>query len=385
MRRLLWHFVRVYRADHIVASCYSRCCARIAHHTFAQLLDSSLFDIVYSCSHFVTPLSFRVRSTNRVALPASGRMLINLLPDFFSILDSTDRLAAYQRYFDNHRQILEPYWNNYVIDPDSPHFMDIARATVSATRGDLIAMLERTDVMSLARMTEQACRDMLAMDCDVDVVLMVGVGAANAGELVVNGRGIAFVCLEHFTGTINTQTDGLGLDPELIPLWLAHEIAHVVRYTSPTSRSDLRTIIANAGGYYSYWDTGREATLRELLINEGLAIHVSRAISPGHAAWEYFGYERRQFADVRQLESVMSRAVVGDLDHTGLGLRLRYLSGGMSDEARTVDRYVLPERAGYYLGARMCEPAINAEGLAWALRARAAEISSLGHSAAMTA
>lgn len=312
-------------------------------------------------------------------------MLINLLPDFFSILDSTDRLAAYQRYFDAHRNILEPYWHNYVIDPDSPHFVDIARATVSAARTDLTTMLERTDVMSLARETEQRCRELLLMDCDVDVVLMVGVGAANAGELVVGGRGIAFVCLEHFTGTTNAQTDGLGLDPELIPLWLAHEIAHVVRYTSPSSRSELRNIIARAGGYYSYWDTGRQATLRELLINEGLAIHVSRAISPGHAAWEYFGYERRQFADVRQLESVMTRAVAGDLDHTGLGLRLRYLSGGMSDEARTVDRYVLPERAGYYLGARMCEAAINAEGLAWALRASAGEITSLGQSAAMTA
>jgi hypothetical protein len=312
-------------------------------------------------------------------------MLINLLPDFFSVLDSTDRLTAYQRYFDSHRSILEPYWHNYVIDPDSPHFLDIARATVSAARSDLTSMLERTDVVSLARMTEQKCRDMLAMDCDVDVVLMIGVGAANAGELVVDGRGIAFVCLEHFTGTTNAQADGLGLDPELVPLWLAHEIAHLVRYTSPTSRSDLRTIVANAGGYYSYWDTGRQATLRELLINEGLATHVSRAISPGHAAWEYFGYERRQFADVRQLESVMSRAVQSDLDRTGLGLRLRYLSGGMSDEARTVDRYVLPERAGYYLGTRMCEAAINAEGLAWAIRAGATEISSLGLSAAMTA
>jgi predicted Zn-dependent protease DUF2268 len=312
-------------------------------------------------------------------------MLINLLPDFFSVLDSTDRLTAYQRYFDSHRNILEPYWHNYVIDPDSPHFLDIARATVSAARTDLISMLERTDVMSLARITEQRCRELLAIDCDIDVVLMVGVGAANAGELVVDGRGIAFVCLEHFTGTTNAQTDGLGLDPELVPLWLAHEIAHVVRYTSPTSRSELRAIIANAGGYYSYWDTGRQASLRELLINEGLATHVSRAISPGHAAWEYFGYERRQFADVRQLESVMSRAVLNDLDRAGLGLRLRYLSGGMSDEARTVDRYVLPERAGYYLGARMCEAAISAEGLAWAVRASTAEISSLAHSAAMTA
>ena len=39
--------------------------------------------------------------------PASGRMLINLLPDFFAVLESTDPLAAYQRYFDNHRRILQ--------------------------------------------------------------------------------------------------------------------------------------------------------------------------------------------------------------------------------------------------------------------------------------
>jgi hypothetical protein len=312
-------------------------------------------------------------------------MLINLLPDFFAVLESTDRLAAYQRYFASHRRILESYWHNYVIDPDGPHFMDIVRSTITASRTDLSTMLERTDVVALARVCEQQCRELLATDCDVDVVLMVGVGAANAGELVVDGRGIAFVCLEHFTGAPNAQTEGLGLDPELIPLWLAHEIAHIVRYTSPTSRSEIRSIVNDSSGYYSYWDVGRRASLRELLINEGLAVHVSREISPGHAVWEYYGYERRQYADVRQLETVLSRAVAADLDHSGLGLRLRYLSGGMSDEARTVDRYVLPQRAGYYLGARMCEAAIEAHGLAWALRANATEISALSQSAAMTA
>jgi hypothetical protein len=312
-------------------------------------------------------------------------MLINLLPDFFAVLDSTDRQAAYQRYFNSHRKILESYWHNYVIDPDGPHYVDIVRSTVAAARPDLRAMLERTDVVSLARNTEQQCRELLAMDCDVDVVLMIGVGAANAGELVVDGRGVAFVCLEHFTGQTNAQTQGLGLDPELIPLWLAHEIAHVVRYTSPTSRSELRDVITDASGYYSYWDSGRRTPLRELLINEGLAIHASRQVSPGHAAWEYFGYGRRQYTEVRQLESVLTRAVTGDLDRSGLGLRLRYLSGGMSDEARTVDRYVIPERAGYYLGARLCEPAIAANGLAWAMRASSVEISALGHAAVMTA
>jgi hypothetical protein len=312
-------------------------------------------------------------------------MLINLLPDFFAVLSSTDPLAAYQRYFAAHRRLLEAYWHNYVVDPDGPHFLDVARATVTAGRADLRAMLERTDVVTLARTTDDLCARLLETDVDVDVVLMVGVGAANAGELVVDGRGIAFVCLEHFTGSANPSTQGLGLDPELIPLWLAHEYAHAIRYTSPGSRSDMRMLVEEEGGYYSYWETGRRARLRELLVNEGLAVQVARAISPGHAAWEYFGYGRRQYARVRELEPVLTRAVADDLDRSGLGLRLRYLSDGMSEEARTVDRYILPERSGYFLGARMAEPAIAGRGHAWAVRASAHELGALGHAAAVSA
>jgi hypothetical protein len=312
-------------------------------------------------------------------------MLINLLPDFFAVLTSTDRVAAYQRYFQAHRRILEPYWQNYVVDPEGPHFADVVRSTALADRTDLREMLERTDLVALARTTGEQCARLLEQDVDVDIVLMVGVGAANAGELVVDGRGIAFVCLEHFTSVANPDTQGLGLDPELLPLWLAHEFAHAIRYTSPTSRSEMRYLVAAAQGYYSYWETGRLAPLRELLMNEGLAVHVSQMISPGHAAWEYFGFGRRQYARVRELEAVASRAVLEDLDRAGLGLRLRYLSGGMSDEARTVDRYVLPERTGYFLGARMVEAAIAERGIAWAIRASSEEIAQLARDAAATA
>lgn len=312
-------------------------------------------------------------------------MLINLLPDFLAVLNSSDRVAAYHRYFQAHRWILEPYWHNYVVDPDGPHFGDIVRGTALAERADLHEMLARTDVLTIASTAEQQAIRLLEADVDVDVVLMVGVGAANAGELVVNGRGMAFACLEHFTSVANPDTQGLGLDPELLPLWLGHEIAHAIRYTSPTSRSEIRQQIADAGGNYSYWDTGRSVPLRELLVNEGLAVHVSQAISPGHAPWEYFGFGRRQFARVRELESIVARAAAKDLDHAGLGLRLRYLSDGMSEEARTVDRYVLPERSGYYLGARMADAAIAEHGLAWSVRASAAELFALAHSAAATA
>ncbi|WP_337170273.1 hypothetical protein [Gemmatimonas aurantiaca] len=301
-------------------------------------------------------------------------MLINLVPDFLAVLDADDRHAAYLAYFERHRTLLTAYWDNYVLEPSGPHFDEVVRATIAADRSDLRTLLATTDIVALARGTEDKVRTLLDIDVGYDIVLMVGVGAANAGELVVEGRGVAFVCLEHFTGVANPDTQGLGLDPELIPLWLAHEIAHVVRYTSPTSRSTMRDLVHDAGGYYSYWETGRQAALRELLVNEGLAVHVSRAVSPGHATWEYFGFARRQYARTREVEPVLLRAASRDFDRAALGLRLRYLSGGMSDEARTVDRVVLPERAGYFLGARMVEPAINARGFSWSVRASAEEL-----------
>ena len=81
----------------------------------------------------------------------------------------------------------------------------------------------------------------------------------------------------------------------------------------------------------------------------------------------------------------MRRLVEPDLEHAGLGLRLKYLSGGMSEEARTVERQVLPERAGYYLGSRMVEPAVSARGLPWAIRASAAEMAQVAASVAASA
>jgi hypothetical protein len=312
-------------------------------------------------------------------------MLINLLPDFFAVLNSTDRVAAYHHYYQSHRHRLAAYWHNYVLDPEGPHFESVARMAAMADRSDLRSVLERTDVVSLARDAEERSKLLLAADVDIDVILMVGVGAANAGELVVAGRGMAFVCLEHFTGIANPETQGLGLDPELIPMWIAHEVAHAVRYTSPTSRSEMRDLIDEADGYYSYWDTGRRATLRELLVNEGIAVQISRMVSPGHAAWEYLGYARRQYARVRELEPVVSRAVQSELDRHALGLRLRYLSGGVGDDARTIDKFVVPERAGYYIGSQMVAAALESHGPSWTVRASAPEILAVGEDVAATA
>ena len=301
-------------------------------------------------------------------------MLVNLIPEFLSVLAAPDRAAAYHEYLDRHRPVLAAYWHNYVLDPESPHAEQIIAAALRADRMDLIRLLQDVDVVAIAEDALRRATELLEADCPVDLYLTVGVGAANAGELVVGGRGIAFVCLEHFTGRANAQTYGMGLAPQLLALWIAHEVAHVIRYTSPTSRADLRRLVGELGGYYDYWETGSRATLRELLGNEGAAVAGAQAVAPGSEPWEYLGYNRRQYRRLRELDAFLRRAATSDLDARGLGLRLKYLSGGMSPAARLVSGKVLPERSGYYLGLRLVENYLAEHGAASTVRASVEEL-----------
>lgn len=310
---------------------------------------------------------WRNKSANREFIPS--RVLINLLPDFLAVLEAPDREAAYRQYRDSHRPILDAYWRNYVLDPDTPHADTIVSSALRANRSDLYGLAATVDLVQLAEEAVARSQELLGIDRPTDTYLMVGLGGANAGELVVGGRGVAFVCLEHFTGRVNPETYGMGLPPDLIPVWIAHELAHTVRYTSTASASDLRRLVTDSGGYYDYWATGSRATLRELLINEGLAVHAAQAVAPGFDAADYFGYPRRQYHRLREMESFLRRVLEPELDRSGLGLRLRYLSGGMSPSARLVGGRVIPERAGYYLGYRMAEALVSDRGLAAALRA----------------
>jgi hypothetical protein len=295
-------------------------------------------------------------------------MLINLVPEFLAALAARDPLAAYHRYLETHRPVLGAYWRNYVLELESPHADEVIRRAIAADRRDLQQLLTTVDLVRLAEETLRACEAAFESDVPVDLYLMVGVGAANAGELVVGGRGIAFVCLEHFTGRPNPESFGLGLDPRLIPLWIAHEVAHAVRYTSPRSDAEMARVVADAGGTYDYWESGSRATLRELLVNEGLAVLGAQAVAPGHEPWDYLGYTRRQYRRLRELDAFLRRAIALELDQRALGLRLRYLSGGMAPAQRLVGGRVIPERAGYYVGRRLAETAVAEHGIGGALR-----------------
>src|SRR5437762_8928292 len=127
-------------------------------------------------------------------------MLVNLVPEFLAVLAAPDPPAAYHDYLERHGPVLQSYWRNYVLDPTSPHAERVVAAALRAERADLERLLEDVDVAAIAEDALHRSLEQLEADCAVDLYLMIGVGAANAGELVVGGRGLAFVCLEHFTG-----------------------------------------------------------------------------------------------------------------------------------------------------------------------------------------
>jgi len=299
-------------------------------------------------------------------------VIINLIPEFLAVRAAGDPVAAYRDYVARHRPLLAAWWHNYVVDLDSPPAEEVMRAALAADRRDLERLVTDVDLERVASDARETAAGILELEGPLDVVLMVGVGAANAAELVVHGRGMVVVAVEHFTGVANPETFGLGLDPALLPLWIAHEAAHVVRYCAPTSRSDLRRLVAEAAGY-DCWALAGRASLRELLLNEGIAVHAARAAAPGYPEETYFGFTRRQFRRMRELEAFLLRAAQDDLDRTGLGLRLRWLTGGLTPSARLVQGRVLPERSGYYLGARMAEALVAERGVAAAARAATVE------------
>ena len=109
-------------------------------------------------------------------------MLVNLVPEFLAVLSAPDPAVAYRRYIERHQPILAAYWQNYVLDPDSPHATEVIADTLRADRTDLHRLLDDVDVVALAEDALQRTLAQLEADCPVDLYLTVGVGAANGSS-----------------------------------------------------------------------------------------------------------------------------------------------------------------------------------------------------------
>src|SRR5438876_9487620 len=90
-------------------------------------------------------------SDGAVSQIGAGRsMLVNLVPEFLAVLAAPDRAAAYSEYLDRHGPVLTSYWQNYVLDPASPHAVQVIAASLRADRPDLKRLPEDVDAVAVS-------------------------------------------------------------------------------------------------------------------------------------------------------------------------------------------------------------------------------------------
>src|SRR5436309_1430810 len=147
-------------------------------------------------------------SDRAVSQIGAGRsMLVNLVPEFLAVLAAPDPAAAYSEYLDRHGPVLTSYWQNYVLDPASPHAEQVIAAALRADRSDLKRLLEDVDVVSISEDALQRVLERFAAAVPPDSGAR-RVPAARDGSHARRDRAGLAVALSDRRADASRQTDG---------------------------------------------------------------------------------------------------------------------------------------------------------------------------------
>ncbi|BAS26138.1 DUF2268 domain-containing putative Zn-dependent protease [Limnochorda pilosa] len=205
------------------------------------------------------------------------------------------------------------------------------------------------------------CRRLLPPPVEPDVYLMVGVYTSNAFETVIGGRPALGLCLEHFVPAPGRHPASLGIDPRELPIWLAHEYAHCVRFSGESASLVRRSV---GKGDFDKGRLVRAVPLAEWLLSEGLAVAFSEATVPGFPLTAYLGYTHRQLRYCQEHEAELWSRFQHVKEAAGEEHYLLWFEGA--------DEFVepaLPGRSGYHLGYRLVQRLqARSSGMSWSER-----------------
>lgn len=211
--------------------------------------------------------------------------------------------------------------------------------------------LERTRQLCKKLFVRYASR--LRFKEEVNVYVMIGVYTTNAFATFISGRPAMAICLEHFDFRSQKHKFSLGLAPETLPLWFAHELAHCARM-SEDSCALIRKLLQEEGEFRWKALAGR-VPLWEWLWAEGVAVaftqHVTEA--PLHLC---LGFSPEKLAFCQEKEEELWQAFFIDAECTDLTAYSKWFEGLELSWAKKIP----PERAGYYLGYRAVENLLGA-------------------------
>jgi hypothetical protein len=188
----------------------------------------------------------------------------------------------------------------------------------------------------------------------VDIVVSIGLGVRNASMGLWQGKGIAFLWLEHFLKP-GSDSGFLDLGVESIPIWLSHEIAHGVRYATPGTKSLVPEACANCDPW-SFWGRLEKLPLRERFLDEGLATEFAKAIVPDADDQQALGMSKMEIEWLEKNGEKLLEDRLKKWDFNAYDPPIEWIIDSLCyDPSRLKPPWTLdrpPGRWGYFVGQR---------------------------------
>jgi hypothetical protein len=277
-------------------------------------------------------------------------VIVDLVSPWLAALEATDSVAAQRLFRDRHADVLEvlrraraPMFDAIPLTTDTSVLRQLAQLAADPAR-------------------QQSLRDVLGQAATLGadevrrVVLIPATATGDAMEPLPYPSGDAVLIV----GQLH--------DDAAWTAALGRAAAAVTRWRAPDSVSILRELPA---AEWNRWELARVTPLGEWIYTEGVALHLVAALLPQRAPNQLIGVSQVAFDRLRQREKVFRALLTADLQQTGIGLLLRWLTPGAPAGQRTADTIVIPPMAGHYLAWRMTAERVTRVGLRAAIRGAA--------------
>ena len=206
---------------------------------------------------------------------------------------------------------------------------------------------------------QQLLRDLLRAAVTLDalepatVVLVAGDDGGDMVEMLPGPRPAIVLLLDRCADSVDLHVS------------LARGLASLTRTSAADSESAQRAAMRDP---WDRWELAREIPLGEWLYTEGMGVHLAQSLLPDVPLHRALGASRGALRRIREREHTYRALLHADLDHTGLGLVLRWLTPQAPASVRTTGGIVLPPLTGRYLAWRMTAERVARIGIGAALR-----------------
>ncbi len=262
--------------------------------------------------------------------------------DFLDAWTSSPTWESLQQgYIERHMDLLKVYHANFFTwqaqDPAAVlRDYQMRWGAEPEKAANLVERLQSANIKNLMQRGYDAARQLLSPRQDPDAIGFVGLGTSNAFLMMVDGKPTIGVALEVF----GKEIMGIPMPYDDIPLWLAHEFGHAVRY----AESDC-LLAQHARRNFDMADMAANVPLLEILVDEGLATQTSAAAEPDAPPNRVLGFFPDQIAWCEQNWDRLWGELAPRLDSPpGTADYTRYFGFTAKD---------IPPRAGYYVGWKL--------------------------------